>query len=96
MMHKITYFIEYTVTTATNEYLVKVYFKINRFSIDFWHISIHFPILKGTALHQYAANNSYISLKISTIIALKETALNKTENLSLHSVAIITIEYTHT
>lgn len=37
---------------------------------------------------------THISFKISTIIALKKRALNKTENLSLHSIAII-IKHTH-
>lgn len=93
MMHKITY--------LQQQPLMNISWKFTLKTIGFQYIfdifQYIFRFLKALlCINEYAANNSCISFKISTAIALKKTALKKTEHLSSHSVAIITIEYTHT
>lgn len=98
MMYKITYLLN----TLQQHPLMNILWKFTLKSIGFQYIFdifqyISILFLKALlCINEYGANNSHISFKISTIIALKKIALNKTENLSLHSVAIITIKYTHT
>lgn len=83
--------------TLQQQPLTSILWKFTWKSIGFQYIFnlFQYIFLKTLlCINKYAAN-SHISFEISTIIALKKIALSQTENLSLHSAAIITIKYTY-